>query len=100
MKRKKIDNEIDYSKFLLSFEGNTFPILNTKNITSDIIKKQSSYINKPKKHTRIFNMINNILNKNKSSKPEKNNIDKKLNIYTNIRNSELVKSKYMPGLRT
>ena len=100
MKGKKIDFEIDYSKFLKTFDGNSFPILNSKNITSEIIKRQNSMINKPKKQKRIFNKINNIINKNKPKELEKNNIQEKISIFTYIKNNESVPSKYISGLKT
>ena len=100
LKGKKIDFEIDYSKFLKTFDGNSFPILNSKNITSEIIKRQNSMINKPKKQKRIFNKINNIINKNKPKELEKNNIQEKISIFTYIKNNESVPSKYISGLKT
>ena len=98
---KKIDSNIiiDYSKFFLTDNGSILPILNSKSITNDIIKKHNSIINTQKKRNRIFDKINYIMKNQSTPKIRRNNIRKKLNIFTNIKNSELNPSIYINELK-
>ena len=100
LRSKKIDKNsvIDYSKFFLTDNGNLLPILNTKSINNDIIKRYNSIISKPKKRNKILDKMNYILKNNPSPK-YKDNINKKINIYTNIKNSELLPTTYVNNLK-
>ena len=100
LRSKKIDKNpvIDFSKFFLTDNGNLLPILNSKSINNDIIEKYNNIVNKPKKRNRILDKMNYII-KQKSTPEFKDNINKKQNIYTNIKNSELVPKIYINNLK-
>ena len=100
LRSKKIEKNpvIDFSKFFLTDNGNLLPILNSKNINNNIIEKYNNIINKPKKRNRILDKMNYII-KQKSTPVFKDNINKKMNIYTNIKNSELVPTIYINNLK-
>ena len=99
LRSKKIDKNIviDFSKFFLTDNGNLLPILNSKSINNDIIEKYN-IVNQPKKRNRILDKMNYII-KQKSTPEFKDNINKKMNIYTNIKNSELVPTIYINNLK-
>ena len=78
--------------------GNLLPILNSKSINNDIIEKYNNIVNQPKKRNRILDKMNYII-KQKSTPEFKDNINKKMNIYTNIKNSELVPTIYINNLK-
>ena len=100
LRSKKIDKNpvIDFSKFFLTDNGNLLPILNSKSINNDIIEKYNNIVNQPKKRNRILDKMNYII-KQKSTPEFKDNINKKMNIYTNIKNSELVPTIYINNLK-
>ena len=100
LRSKKIDKNtvIDFSKFFLTDNGNLLPILNSKSINNNIIEKYNNIVNQPKKRNRILDKMNYII-KQKSTPEFKDNINKKMNIYTNIKNSELVPTIYINNLK-
>ena len=96
---------IDYSKFFLTDNENLLPILNTKNLTNEMIsniENNKSSFNLYKKNNQNDNGNNNIIKKQPVTKLKKRtniNIKTKLDIFTRIKKRSLMKNNFFRDLR-
>ena len=101
---KKIESSesIDYSKFFLTDSDTLLPILNTKNMSNEIIEQirnSNRSIEKTKNKNDFFDKTNYIYKNKSLAKLKKNNIKAKLNIFKNEKNKSLLPSVFIDDLR-
>lgn len=101
---KKIESNesIDYSKFFLTDNETLFPILNTKNMSNEIItqiKNTNRSIEKTKNKNDFFEKTNYIHKNKPITKLIKSNIKTKLNIFKNEKKKSLLPSVFIRDLR-
>ena len=94
-KKIEMNTGIDFSQLFLTDNDSLFPILNSKSLTKDIFDRHNNFINQTKKKDKNNEKINYSIKKKPITKLQRNNIHKKLNIFTYLKNSELAKSRYM-----
>ena len=94
-KKIEMNTGIDFSQLFLTDNDSLFPILNSKSLTKDIFDSHYNGINQTKKKDKNIEKINYSIKKKPITKLQRNNIHKKLNIFTYLKNSELAKSRYM-----
>lgn len=91
---------IDYSKFFLTDNETLLPVLNFKNISNELLDQiKNANISKEKINKETIEKIKYFHKKAPSTKLIKNNIIKKLDIYTNERKRSLLPSVYISDLR-
>ena len=91
---------IDYSKFFLTDNETLLPVLNFKNISNELLDQiKNANISKEKINKETIEKIKYFHKKAPSTKLIKNNIIKKLDIYTNERKKSLLPSVYISDLR-
>ena len=101
---KKIESSesIDYSKFFLTDSETLLPILNTKNMSNEIIEQirnSNRSIEKTKNKNDFFDKTNYTNKKRPLAKLIKNNIKAKLNIFKNEKKKSLLPSVFIADLR-
>ena len=101
---KKIESSesIDYSKFFLTDSETLLPVLNTKNMSNEIIeqiKNSNRSIEKTKNKNDFFDKTNYIYKNKSLAKLKKNNIKAKLNIFKNEKNKSLLPSVFIDDFR-
>ena len=94
-KKIEMNTGFDFSQLFLTDNDSLFPILNSKSLTKDIFDSHYNGINQTKKKDKNIEKINYSIKKKPITKLQRNNIHKKLNIFTYLKNSELAKSRYM-----